>query len=525
MRIALDTERPSESVRRRAALFGELPEALFVFDRRLRLVDTNGVGHRWLGLPPSADLLERVHPHDTSLLVAAQAYAATRTDGWSDPVPLRVRAADGSYRTWSVTADNLLDHPDVEAIVVRARDVTGSWAAGVEPDALLREVLAAAPVAVLALDRDGRVRFAGGAALSVPPERLVGRRLRDLAESREQVERVQRAVLGGSGTWVDDWGGRSWSARYLPVERDGRLDGTVGVFTDVTDLVHAQRALASSEAYVRGVLEAVQEPLVVLDEHGRIATCNARFRSLFGPSGGAGTPIDALVDDATAALLTAVQGRGGSRHEVRLRDRDGGTRWVLATVSDLQGEGGRRLGSVAVLTDITSHKDAERRLRLAAQTDPVTGVGSRLMLGDRIERALARRSGVVAVLFCDVDHLKVVNDTHGHGVGDLLLREVAGRIRTALRPSDSITRYGGDEFVVVCDELPDAAEAVLLAERVRAAVDAPLQLPSGARLQPTMSIGVATSPPAQDGPWLLASADRAVYDAKAAGRNAVRTGP
>lgn len=525
--IALDADLPADAVvRRRAALFSELPEALFLFDRSLRLVDSNGVGHRWLGVPPEEDLLGRVHPHDAALLVAARAYVAEDSLGWSAPVPLRVRAADGSYRTWSVTADNLLDHPDVEAVVVRARDVTGSWAAGVEPDALLREVLAVAPVCVIATDKDSRVRFAGGAALTVPPERMVGRHLADFAETPEQAARIRAAGTQPDATVISDWGGRSWSARWLPVVREGELDGAVGVFTDVSELMRAQRALESSEANVRGVLEAVQEALVVLDVEGCITTCNVRFRMLFGPSAHPGCDVRELVGHDTARLLLEPSDRsGGVRHEVRLRDRDGESRWVLLSVSPLRASDGERLGSVAVLTDITPHKDAERRLRVAAQTDAVTGVGSRAMLSDRLERALGRRTGVVAVLFCDVDHLKVVNDTHGHVVGDVLLREVASRIRTALRPSDSITRYGGDEFVVVADSLPDTEEADLLAERVRAAVDQPFELSTGAVLRPSLSIGIATAPPEQDGGGLLAAADAAVYVAKQSGRNTVRRHP
>ena len=128
--------------------------------------------------------------------------------------------------------------------------------------------------------------------------------------------------------------------------------------------------------------------------------------------------------------------------------------------------------------------------------DPLTGLGNRLMLTDRLPQLLARRErhgGTVAVLMCDLDHFKAINDSYGHPAGDQLLIEVASRVREVVRPEDTVARFGGDEFVIMCDELPSAAAAMQLAQRVLAAAQRPV-LTAGHVLAPTISIGVATVP-------------------------------
>lgn len=175
--------------------------------------------------------------------------------------------------------------------------------------------------------------------------------------------------------------------------------------------------------------------------------------------------------------------------------------------------------SVILLVTVALERSIdERRLAHQATHDPLTGVGNRAALLDRLSLALARakRSGrAVAVLFCDLDGFKAVNDQYGHDRGDRLLVEVAERIGRAVRPSDTVCRTGGDEFVIVCEELADADQAHAIAERVRSTIEAEPVDVGETRLPVTVSVGVALADlPADDPDRLLRAADLAMYARK-----------
>ncbi len=152
--------------------------------------------------------------------------------------------------------------------------------------------------------------------------------------------------------------------------------------------------------------------------------------------------------------------------------------------------------------------------------EPLTGLPNRLLLTDRIEQALARSSrqdGHVTVLFLDLDLFKVVNDSLGHAAGDALLIDLAERLTGALRPGDTLARFGGDEFVIVCENVPEN-EIERLAGRIAAVMDPPFTL-EGREVNVSASIGIAVSGPDADADTLLRDADAALYRAKAAGRS------
>jgi diguanylate cyclase (GGDEF)-like protein/PAS domain S-box-containing protein len=163
----------------------------------------------------------------------------------------------------------------------------------------------------------------------------------------------------------------------------------------------------------------------------------------------------------------------------------------------------------------------EERMRHEAVHDPLTGLANRTLLRDRLDHACARslrEGGDTAVLFVDLDHFKRVNDVHGHRVGDAVLVEIAARLRTAVRPADTVARFGGDEFVVVCEEVEESV-AVALAERLLRAIADPLLIDGGAHAV-SASIGVAVG--LGEAERLLADADAAVYLAKADGGGRLR---
>jgi len=215
--------------------------------------------------------------------------------------------------------------------------------------------------------------------------------------------------------------------------------------------------------------------------------------------------------------------RGGlaDGYDLDVRLSDGDLRHLHVRGAPLRDANGQVSGSVALIHDDTEHHDAELQLVRMALFDPLTGLPNRATLHDRLTHALARgqrNSGTLALLFCDLDEFKQVNDSLGHAAGDELLRIVAGRLARAVRPADTIGRLGGDEFLVLCEDLPYPTEAIQIAERLQAALRPRLTV-AGTDLTVTASIGIAFAPRTRVEPdELLHNADLAMYRAKARGR-------
>jgi diguanylate cyclase (GGDEF)-like protein len=177
---------------------------------------------------------------------------------------------------------------------------------------------------------------------------------------------------------------------------------------------------------------------------------------------------------------------------------------------------------VRVFTDISLLKETQQELEQLASFDALTGLPNRRLLHDRLDQALLRadRHQVpMAVMFIDLDGFKGVNDTLGHDVGDLLLREVARRLAKCIRASDTVARFGGDEFAIVLEDAILPVDAVRIGERIVAALAVPFHL-DGHRVRTAASIGIAIYPSdGADAMTLLKNADVAMYRAKRSGRN------
>ena len=181
----------------------------------------------------------------------------------------------------------------------------------------------------------------------------------------------------------------------------------------------------------------------------------------------------------------------------------------------------------AQLAAAREREDTAQRLAHERLHDGLTGLPNRALFLDRAEHALARiaRSGwSLGVLFIDLDHFKRINDSLGHACGDELLNVVAKRLRGAIRPADTVSRFGGDEFLILCEDLFDGEDALLVAGRIRAVLEEPVTI-SGRELRVTCCIGVAlqrADAPLVDGGTLVRDADAAMYAAKASGRGRVK---
>jgi diguanylate cyclase (GGDEF)-like protein len=203
--------------------------------------------------------------------------------------------------------------------------------------------------------------------------------------------------------------------------------------------------------------------------------------------------------------------------------RPGGTTvWASVHVSLVRDESGEPQYFYMQMQDITGRKQLEEELVHQALHDSLTGLPNRALLVDRLVHGLAgarRRGAQVGVIFLDVDHFKVVNDSLGHDAGDELLRHTAERIVGAIRPGDTVGRFGGDEFVVVCDDVT-APEAERIAERVLEALSQPALI-AHEELNMTASLGIALADDDATPESLLRDADAAMYRAKERGRDRI----
>jgi len=220
-----------------------------------------------------------------------------------------------------------------------------------------------------------------------------------------------------------------------------------------------------------------------------------------------------------------LRGESIIQFEVQRQKRDGTVFELSTTMAPLRGSSGEIDGYLAIATDVTARKQAERQIEFLAYRDVLTGLPNRLLLHDRFTQAIAYadRAGLrVALLFIDLDNFKTINDSLGHAVGDALLKEIALRLGACVRETDTISRQGGDEFLIVLPDLSDTDAISPVLAKIREQLHAPFEL-DGHELTTSASIGIAIYPSdGRDFETLLKKADTAMYQAKDAGRNSYR---
>ena len=398
------------------------------------------------------------------------------------------------------------------------------------------------PVGVVVYDRamtvtDCNDRFV--AILRTTRDRVVGL---DLTLLRDQsIMPTLKAALDGAeayreGTYQATTApSRIWAAiRTAPLYGDdGTVTGGIGIVEDMTEHRQAQAALQESRERLELALAGAGLAMWDWDLANDVVIFDARWSKLlgYGPEElrwtRAAVRAHVHPEDLPAleeSLVAHLKGRSPVwEAELRLQGKAGGWKWIHLRGRAVEREaGGRALRAAGTIRDVSDRTLAEERLQRSAFYDRLSDLPNRALVLDRLAVALRRSElhlGIqCAILFLDVDRFKLVNDGLGHRAGDDLLKEVIRRVALLLRPGDTFGRLGGDEFLIVLDDVVDESSPIRVAERIRQALEEPVVV-QGQAVHVTVSTGIAIASRGQSPEDLLRDADTAMNRAKEGGRD------
>lgn len=399
-------------------------------------------------------------------------------------------------------------------------------------------------VAVVVSPR-GRITYVSPAAERITgwePSELLGARAADFVHpgDRRSLVQITRALIAGEAITSElrlrrSDGSYGWFEHTLgDLVHVPSVGGVVGTVRDVTARHLAEEARRESELILHHVVDQMSDAFLGVDESGLLTAWNPAAEQIFGWSSAEALGrelVDLVIPESDREIFRRVFAKVLEGSSQQFLDRpfemlglhqDGRSIPVEVSVVELNIRGGTRFA--AFVRDIAERKAAEARLAHQALSDSLTGLPNRTLLHDRLGRTLARASrhgGTSAVLFLDVDRFKVVNDALGHSAGDELLVKLAGRLRNTVRETDTVARYGGDEFVVVAEKAGSLDEVRALAGRLLDSASAPIVV-AGRVFRPRVSIGIAvTDDPSIGADDLVRQADIAMYRAKEQGGNRV----
>lgn len=400
------------------------------------------------------------------------------------------------------------------------------------------------PDAVFSIDSEGRYQSINPVAesnLGVRASELVGTYFKDWVNERNvpghDLAQLYRAyddarrgyprsdfsmaftVAGGTLQYFD--------VTFLPIVVDGRVDGVFGIAKNISSRVEIQK----QQRIMQRSLEASSNAVVIIDVRKSgcpIDYVNPAFTQITGYSAAEvrARSLEFLIGENTEKvdvdfIRAAVDEQRPASITIRSYRKNGTPFWnqlFLSPVSD----DGEVTHFIAVMNDISEKKEQDQELAYQATHDVLTGLANRSLFDDRLHHdfQLARRNKkLMAVLFIDLDEFKPINDTLGHKVGDKLLISVTERLSASIRPTDTLARFGGDEFVLLLPDLAGVAEAEDIAERILEELARPHQIDQN-ELHISASIGIAMNSEALPNPEkLLQQADMAMYKAKQRGRD------
>ena len=318
------------------------------------------------------------------------------------------------------------------------------------------------------------------------------------------------------------------------VFRPRRLAAEIALQTSNASLLANADALFEERERAQVTLNSIGDAVISTNFSGRLSYLNVVAEKMTGwvqsdASGSAVDDIFQLVDSASRDMIPCPAGKAiieNCRVSIEapcvLRSRDGKELAVEVSAAPIHDRNGGVIGAVMVAHDVTAARELSSKLARLALHDSLTDLPNRALFKERLGNAMADariQGGYVALLYVDLDRFKHVNDSLGHAVGDKLLQTVARRLLGCVRSSDTVSRQGGDEFVVLLSEISRVKDAAACADKILAALEAPFSIAEH-ELKVSASIGVAIFPDdAAESDALLRCADSAMYQAKYHGRN------
>jgi diguanylate cyclase (GGDEF)-like protein/PAS domain S-box-containing protein len=511
-------------------------DAFFAVDRDWRVIYANGKAARFIGVELGASL-------GMLLLEVAPALAGTALlDSYRKAMD---SGQPASVEAWWQPSDTWIEaraYPTDDGLSVYFHDITAKRLAEEavrKSEQRFRNLFQQAGDSILIVDRALRVVAANGRACAhfgYAEEELLGLSVREIDSNYTYTPQLLETLRQGR-THLLRIVKRRKDGSTFPAEvhvsrfEEGGQEFFQAIIRDLSEREETERQLRESEQRFREVIEMTPAGYVLASADGRILDVNPALCSLTGHA------RDVLVGAGLALLFdvlpwdTLEHAHGGYATvqgvEAVLRHADGHLLHVLFNGSVQRDADGRAATVTGLMTDITGRKQAESRLHALATHDTLTGLPNRSLLHDRLQCKLdgCAAGASVAVMFLDLDRFKEVNDSFGHELGDVLLCEVAARLREVLRPEDVVARLGGDEFVVVanCTGTREARTAAgVIATKLLEVLTTPIRV--GAQdVFIGASIGISMFPQdAATKELLFQTADTAMYGAKAAGRNRYR---
>jgi diguanylate cyclase (GGDEF)-like protein/PAS domain S-box-containing protein len=511
----------------------------------------NPAWERVLGYDPeeaigTMNVLDHVHPEDIAHVLEETEKALAEGGIITNEAEYRFRRKDGSWSWMESVSTYLLDDPTVGGVVVASRDITERRrveAALRESEQRFRRSFRDSAIGMALVATDGRwlqVNRSLCEMVGYPQEELLEKTFQDIThpdDLEKDLDHLRRLLAGEIRTYQMEKryfhreGHVVWILLSVSLVHDEESEPLyfVSQIQDVSERKRAVEKIREAEERYRTLVERI--PVVTYmqqpGEPSRTTYISPQYESILGYSVEEVLSypehwVKILHPDDRERVLAEDERTNRSEEpfvmEYRKIAKNGSVVWIRDEATIVRDEEGRSYYWLGIQTDVTERKRMEERLEHRAFHDPLTGLANRQLFVDRLGQALRRtrrrKKGRVALLFLDLNGFKVVNDSLGHEVGDLLLVAVVDRLKGCLRSEDTLARFGGDEFVVLVEDVEAADEAARVAERIIDELRHRFVL-DGRELYARASIGIAIGEDRTKDPNdLLRDADTAMYRAK-----------